>query len=449
MLPDLALLGIFDFYLEEAAIQAWHNLVHVCRKWRIIVFGSSRRLNLRLCCKARTPVRDMLDVWPPFPIVMKVYSVDTWDDGNIIAALELNDRICELVIFDIPSSETEKALATLQRPFPALTSLELAFWLQSSPIFPASFLGGSAPGLRSLSLDRIPFMGLPNLLLTATLLVSLHLPRIPHSGYISAEEMVTALSVLTRLKCLYIGFESHRSRPDRKSQRPPPSIRTLLPVLTRLRFKGVDEYLEDLLVRVDAPLLDKLEITFFYQLVFDSPQLIQFISRTPKFKTNNEARVEFSRFDVTVTLPHPFDGAFKLGISSSQPDRHLSSVARVCSSSFIQALVSTVEHLYIRSSFWRPGWQDVFENRQWLELFHPFTAVKNLYISSEFAPRVVPALKELIGEGVTEVLPALQTLFLEEPLSSGPVQKTVEQFVAARQLAGHLISVSRWKFEEN
>jgi hypothetical protein len=108
-----------------------------------------------------------------------------------------------------------------------------------------------------------------------------------------------------------------------------------------------------------------------------------------------------------------------------------------------------VEHLYIRSSFWRPGWQDVFENRQWLELFHPFTAVKNLYISSEFAPRVVPALKELIGEGVTEVLPALQTLFLEEPLSSGPVQKTVEQFVAARQLAGHLISVSRWKFEEN
>jgi hypothetical protein len=391
----------------------------------------------------------MLAVWPPFPIVMKVYSVDTWDDGNIIAALELNDRICELVIFDIPSSETEKALATLQRPFPALASLELAFYLQTSPVFPASFLGGSAPGLRLLSLDHIPFLGLPNLLLTATHLVHLHLQRIPHSGYISAEEIVTALSVLTRLKCLHIGFESHRSRPDRKAQRLPPSIRTLLPVLTRLRFKGVDEYLEDLLVRIDAPLLDKLEITFFYQLVFDSPQLIQFISRTPKFKTNNEVHVEFSCFDVMVTLPHPFHGAFELGISSSQPTRQLSSVARVCSSSFFRTYISTVEHLYIRSNSCRPDWQDVIENRQWLKLFHPFMAVKDLYLSSEFTPRVAPALKELIGERVTEVLPALRALFLEVPLSSGPVRETIEQFVAARQLAGHPISVSRWKFEEN
>ena len=449
MLPDLALLGIFDFYLDKAAIQAWHNLVHVCRKWRIVVFGSPRRLNLRLCCKARTPVRDMLDVWPPLPIVMKVYSVDTWDDGNIIAALELNDRICELVIFDIPSSEVEKALATLQRPFPALAFLQLGFWLQTSPVFPASFLGGSAPGLRSLSLYRISFPGLPNLLLTATHLVHLHLEEIPYSGYISADEMVMALSVLTRLESLYIGFEFPRSRPNWKIQPPLPSTRTLLPVLTRLRFNGFTEYLEDLLVRIDAPLLDNLEIFFFHELVFDSPQLIQFISRTPKFKTNNEACVEFSCFDVMVTLPHPFDGAFKLGIESSRLDRQLSSIVRVCSSSFIQALISTVEHLYIRNNFWRPDWQDVIENRQWLELFHPFTAVKNLYISSEFAPRVVPALKELIGERVTEVLPALQTLFFEEPLSSGPVQETVEQFVVARQLAGHLISVSRWKFEEN
>ena len=34
-------------------------------------------------------------------------------------------------------------------------------------------------------------------------------------------------------------------------------------------------------------------------------------------------------------------------------------------------------------------------------------AVKGLYISEEFRPRIAPTLKELVGERVTEVLPDL------------------------------------------
>ena len=34
MLPDVALLRIFDFYImNEDRIEAWHTLVHVCREW--------------------------------------------------------------------------------------------------------------------------------------------------------------------------------------------------------------------------------------------------------------------------------------------------------------------------------------------------------------------------------------------------------------------------------
>ena len=68
-----------------------------------------------------------------------------------------------------------------------------------------------------------------------------------------------------------------------------------------------------------------------------------------------------------------------------------------------------------------------------------------LYISQEFAPRIGPVLQELAGEGVTEVLPALRTLFLEGLPPSGPVLETIGQFVAARKLAGHPISVSPWE----
>jgi hypothetical protein len=106
-----------------------------------------------------------------------------------------------------------------------------------------------------------------------------------------------------------------------------------------------------------------------------------------------------------------------------------------------------VEALYIfEKKLSGPRWQDDIESSQWLELFHPFTAAKALYISREFSPRVVPSLQELVGERVTEVLPALQSLFLEETPPSGTlIQEAIEQFVAARQLSGHPITVSRWE----
>ena len=90
-------------------------------------------------------------------------------------------------------------------------------------------------------------------------------------------------------------------------------------------------------------------------------------------------------------------------------------------------------------------WQDDIENSQWMELLHSFTAVKGLYIYQYFAPLIAPALQELVGEGVTEVLPALRTFFLEKTLPSRPVQEGIRQFVAARQLAGHPITVSPWE----
>ena len=54
MVSDLPLLEIFDLYMAEALIrntglrEFWIILAHVCRKWRDIVFGLPRRLNVRL-----------------------------------------------------------------------------------------------------------------------------------------------------------------------------------------------------------------------------------------------------------------------------------------------------------------------------------------------------------------------------------------------------------------
>jgi hypothetical protein len=96
------------------------------------------------------------------------------------------------------------------------------------------------------------------------------------------------------------------------------------------------------------------------------------------------------------------------------------------------------------------NWHDNIEDDQWLDLLHPFIAVKDLYISRELVPHVTPTLQELqvVGERVTEVLPALQSLFLEvPPWALSDSQERFGQFVAARQLSSHPIAVSRWERE--
>ena len=182
-LPDLALLEIFDFYVHadyhfcEEELSAWLSLVHVCRNWRSVVFGSPLRLNLRLHCLARTPVTKTLDVWPPLPIVVGSEGHEFYGLNNIVALLEHNDRICELDLShgrDLSNWQLEKVLAAMQQPFPALRLLDLRSEDgEAEPVVPASFLGGSAPCLQALFLCRIPFPGLPTVLLSATHLVSL------------------------------------------------------------------------------------------------------------------------------------------------------------------------------------------------------------------------------------------------------------------------------------
>ena len=453
MLPDVALLEIFDFYLhnhETWERPTWHKLVHVCRKWRNIVFGSPGRLDLRLYCGAGTPVMKTLVVWPPLPIVIDIsdgrLSRLTPDADNIIAALKQNDRIYRLRLSLLKFSfiSQEKVFATMQQPFPALRFLRLTHGDGIAPVGANSFLGGSAPPhLQSLGLFGIAIPGLPKILSSATHLVHLELSRIPHSGYFSPEAMVTSLSVLTRLETLAIAFKSPRSRPDRRH--PPPPTRAILPVLAKLDFYGVSEYLEDFVARIDAPLLNGLKIAFFHQLVFDTPQLAMFISRTPKFQTHDklEARVHFPSFaNVSFST---LDGRLSLAISCRELDWQLSSIAQVCQSSFPQALISTVETLYIDEYRYL-----IFDNRdyniessQWLDVLHPFTAVKHLYISPNSTPGIATALQGLVAGTVAEVLPALETFFLET-LPTKPIQEAIEKFAAARQLFSHPITVSRW-----
>ena len=377
---------------------------------------------------------------------------------NVIALLEHSDRIRQLSIFLNPytTREIENLWTAMQAPFPELTDLELGlYWPSYLPVLPDSFLGGSATRLRYLFLESIPFPGIPKLLLSATHLVRLSLSNIPHSGYFSPEAMVTCLSALTSLEWLELGFQSPQSCPDLETQPPFLPTRFVLPTLTVVLFKGTSEYLEEFLARIDAPQVYRLDITFFNDIDFNTSGLIQFISRTPKLGEYGEARLIFEdRKAIVELLPQPRpsdDRTVQVTILCQVSNWQLSSLAQICTLSLRPLL--TMENLYIKNEYRRPDWKDDIEAAEWLDLLHPFTAVKNLYLSEQFAPHMAPALQELTGERTTEVLPALQNLFLEGFQPSKPVQEGVARFISARLLANQPVAISVWdrgfQFEES
>jgi hypothetical protein len=197
--------------------------------------------------------------------------------------------------------------------------------------------------------------------------------------------------------------------------------------------------------RIDTPQLDQMDIHIFNQIDFDFPQLAQFINRSPTLRARDEAHVQFNDYIASVALlAQSSQRTLKIGFPRREPDWQLSSVARVCNSPLHP--FSTVEDLYIEHRDRLLVWKnDTTENTLWLQLLLPFTAVKNLYLSEEFAPSIAAALQELDGGRITEVLPSLQNIFVGGLGSLGTFRANIEQFVAARQLSDHPIAISKWR----
>src|SRR6267154_632690 len=105
-------------------IEAWQSLVHVCRRWRNLVFESPRRLNLQLYCTPETPAKDTLGVWPALPLIVAGRMAFSSGTDNVIAALGQSNHVCKIML-DLADWQLEKVLAAMEVPFPELTVLQL------------------------------------------------------------------------------------------------------------------------------------------------------------------------------------------------------------------------------------------------------------------------------------------------------------------------------------
>ena len=71
------------------------------------------------------------------------------------------------------------------------------------------------------------------------------------------------------------------------------------------------------------------------------------------------------------------------------------------------------------------------DNIGWLRLLSPFSSVRTLFVPNRYAGHVAQALEGTAGMIATEMLPALDVLYLKgEPVSS------VDKFIAFRRDSG-------------
>ncbi len=334
MFPSDILLEVFDFChpepsetRDESIYNWWHGLVHVCRRWRQIIFTSSRWLNLQLLCTPKSPAGNLkdLDTWPQIPIAIKVEGLgnhlNPTQEDNLLTAFEHSDRVCSVTANLLIQPQLEMVVKMMLKPFPALTYLRLSIKFETFDlrILPSGFLGGPSPGLQELDLSCISSPALPSILSSTSNLVALHLRNFPMTNHISTEAMAKHLAVMTKLESLTIEFNHYYMH-----HFPALNVRAraTLPTLTQFQFRGPHWYLENLVAQLDTPRLFDLTVIILipqtrtqattHPVVQQFPQLFPFIDRAEDIKLSHFGRacVEIHNFRSFVRFDNPQHPAY-------------------------------------------------------------------------------------------------------------------------------------------
>ena len=397
---------------------------------------------MHIKCTNGSPIVDTLDHLPPVPLLVNYWltiSLTEQDELGLYHALRLHNRVRHIDLVLRPSIFHE-VVVFMDEHFPILEHLSLsafAVTIKNSPLLtlPKAFL---APNLRHLSLPNISPPRRLRVLTSTVSLVTLELIEIQASSYFRPRLLVARLSSLPQLKELSIGFSIPIPRPrTEREMLGEQGTPVTLPSLKILRFKGVSAYLESLVAQIRVPLLGRLWITLFNQIVFALPHLSYLISITKAFKFPSAA-VGFDHEEVYVTMARytPGWGPLLFRVICKPFDWQIDCAAQIC-----HALIpasSGVERfrLICYNTKIQTEWQNgEIDSTTWRELLRSFIGVKELHIYKALLEELSRALQ------VDDV--GLDPGFLPNLQSINARRNLFTAFIDIRQVVGRPVQFSQ------
>ena len=412
----------------------WLRLAHLCRIWRHIVFASPGEplARLQLVFTHGTPVSKILDCWPALPIVpeyggsLALNPPAPEDEDNIMAALKQSDRVTSISL-TVTSSLLER-LSAVEEPFSELEHLVLLTRDNVQLTLPSTFRWG--PRLRYLHLTtRIAFYTLLQLLHSSGNLVDLQLHGVLNPRRFSLDTFANTLSGMAWCQSLSLYF---LPTDYYLTLSPPPGERVVLPVLTRLNFRGFAEYLDYLVARTDAPHLREIEVTFFNSnnRMFDLSPLAKFIDRTGMHTSHRRAHILSFERAISISLIQPGSATcLKLRLLREPMSEQRTFMGQVCI--HFSALLFNVEDLRISAT--RPSrWYEGFFNAWLRRPLNAFTGVNRLHVVGNLSTAILQAFQ----------LDPLQNLYVLQPGPRHvPLREAVVSYMISRRLSGYPIEV--------
>ena len=423
----------------------WRKLAHVCQRWRHLIFDLSSHLDMCLRLTNDSPSINTLSHLPPLLLVIdysdRTRSTAQKDEDNVRFGLQRHGHV-RRVVLRAPSSSLRMWLGQMNQHFPRLRDLSLfsSTTEEMSLALPEAL---QAPDLRRLSLHGV---GLPkglSLLSSTIALSTLTLTNMRHSCYFPPGYLVTQLQGLPRLEELSIGFAIPIPLPSSEGNMlPAPIPPVTLPTLRRLTFKGVGVYLDNFVAQINTPLLERLNLTLFFELAFTLMNLTEFIHRTEGFECL-VSRVIFNKDGAFIdagSYEQRGIGKLTLRVNCEPLDWQIDSATQVCSA--LGNVLSAVEKLTLDLDVdgMRSEWENTLDNMLWHELLLPFIGVKKLQIGSSLALELSEALQSVPEALILELLPELQEIDVQ--LENDDAKKAFSVFLNTRESFGRPVVLS-------
>ena len=427
----------------------WYQLVHVCQRWRDLIFRSASHLDLCLVCTFGTPITDMLANSPPFPLIIDYpgqdHPIAAECENEIIFALEQHhERVRRIRLF-VPTPNIERLITVIEGEYPILEYLILATPIEDKSTGLMLTETFHAPHLRHLQLTGIAIPIGSRLLTTAVGLIVLALNMKHPSGYLQPNTLLQWISFMPELEMLavFFGFPVLSRDVERQLMRAPITTHVTLPNLLGLTFRGASAYMEAFVPHITTSRLEKCQIALPNQLTISIPRLLQFINTTENLRFN---RAAFLFYDERVTVGvYPDENAKAYSLSLVVDCWHLDwqvssavQISNALSQKFSAVVYLTFGHEeHSRSS----GERNEVDRNEWRKLLMSFNNVKTLDIRDyglvgEFSH----CLQLDDGEHPLELLPELQELIFLECTAVGDA---FAKFIDARKNAGRPVTLTR------